>query len=67
MTKQEAIEAMERGEKVTHEQFNPEEWISIHDWKMDSDEGMIYELESFFENKRNHIWDGGWSIWEEKV
>ena len=67
MTKQEAIEAMERGEKVTHGQFNPEEWISIEGGEMTSDEGMVYKLESFFECRRSDIWDGGWSIWEETV
>lgn len=67
MTKQEAIEAMKRGEKVTHDQFNPEEWITIEDGEMTSDEGMLYKLDSFFEFRRSSIWDDGWSIWEDKT
>lgn len=67
MTKKEAIEAMERGEKVTHEQFNPEEWISMEEGRLVSDDGLHYDSHCFWYTRRGEDWDDGWSIWEDKT
>jgi len=62
MNKQEAIEAMKVGKKVTHEYFNSDEYIymigeSLYD---EGDSYLISDL--FWKDREGFHWDTGWSV-----
>lgn len=66
MTKQEALEAINNGNKITHNLFTPEEYIV----KSDDDEYYLDEdnyqllIEEFWDNRTCDYWNEGWSIKE---
>lgn len=60
MIKSEAIEAMERGEKVTHPRFNWDEYICMRDGAVYDE--CDYELPTFWEYRWQSSWEGNWSI-----
>ena len=41
MTKDEAIKAMQEGEKVAHNLFSPEEWMTIKDMQILFEDGCM--------------------------
>lgn len=67
MTKQQAINAMIDGHKVTHQYFGETEWVKS------SKNGLVYELEDGVKLYKNEFWkyrqgDGfevGWEIFKE--
>ena len=61
MTRTEALEAMENGEKITHEYFDKGEYICIEKGGMVTEEG--YDFEDEFDNRVGGIWDEDWSIY----
>jgi hypothetical protein len=64
MTKQEAITAMQRGEKVTHKYFSPDEWITINDYcQIEDESGYRHEQDSFWLD-RGEQFDVGWELFE---
>lgn len=59
MSRQEAIEAMKRGEKVTHRFFEPHEWITI--------EGHgIRFTQGFWPDRTGNEWETDWEIYKRK-
>lgn len=68
MTKYEALEAMERGEKITHRYFTPEEWMTIttiEDRKVYLfEDGTIANMGHFWIGK-GFEWENGYSIFKE--
>lgn len=61
MKKQEAIQAMKSGEKVTHERFSKSEFITLKNGKIHDEED--YNIDRvFWPSHSSMIWDYGWSI-----
>ena len=66
MTKLEAIDAMNRGHKVTHRFFTSNEWMSVTVMgNIQFEDGVICEPEEFWHN-RNKGWEQGYSIIQEQ-
>jgi len=64
MTKQEAIEAMKAGAKVTHRFFESKEWITMEgDLTIITEEGYAYSAVKFWAFKKSIHWETDWSIW----
>lgn len=62
MTKNEAIEALENGKKVTHYLFDPEEWMEMVHGLIVFEDGVHCTLEQFFKIRHSNQWDDGYSI-----
>jgi hypothetical protein len=48
MSKEEAIQAMKEGKKVTHRFFSSDEWMTIENGFLLLEEGVRISLEDFF-------------------
>lgn len=64
LTKDQAIEAMKKGEKCTHTSFAPGEFRSIVGDKVVIQDGTEIDLEEYFSVQRNVSWESGWSIFQ---
>jgi hypothetical protein len=65
MTKAEAIEAMEAGKRVTHTYFTPEEWISMEDGKIVTEDGYKFDPDEFWMHRFDPIFNENWIIFKE--
>ncbi|MDO9187143.1 MAG: hypothetical protein Q7W13_14105 [Bacteroidia bacterium] len=67
MTKQEAIEAMKQGEKVTHRFFTPDEWIAISEniYCLTDESGCIINTREFWSYRTDESWNTDWSIYKK--
>ena len=63
MTKLEAIKAMEEGKKVTHMYFDKDEWISIQNGKILTEEGYLHDQNEFWGYRTNECFNNDWSIY----
>lgn len=63
MDKEQAIIAMHEGEKVTHEFFSAEEWMTIEDGKFKFEDGCICVYARFWECRTQIGWNVGWSLY----
>lgn len=64
MTKQEAIEAMKGGAKVTHRFFEPQEWITMKgNLRIITEEGYEFPTVEFWGFRKSVQWETDWSIW----
>ena len=63
MTKQEAIDAMLNGSKVTHPYFQEDEYIFMESGKVFYENGA--EAHSFWEIRDHHGWMINWTIYQE--
>lgn len=73
MTKQEAIQAMREGKKVTHRFFQPDEWVT---WVISglgecddmyiTEDGCRLSSEDFWTLRTDPAWETGWEIYFEK-
>ncbi len=64
MTKEEAIEAMHRGEKVTHHYFCRGEWMTISDFMIEFEDGVCCSPSEFWRDRTDAGWEYGYSIWQ---
>jgi hypothetical protein len=65
VTKDEAVSAMVRGEKVTHVNFSPEEYVSItHDHMYLFEDGVRCTPLEFWTHRMEESWSNGWSIYK---
>ena len=62
MTKQEAIQSMREGNKLTHYYFSPEEWVTIENGKMLFEDGVRCDISEFWKYRTVSGWNTGWSI-----
>lgn len=60
MTKQEAIWAMEEGKRVRHRYFSLDEWISLVDRRIISEDGVRHD--SFWELHADAAYETDWEI-----
>ena len=66
MTKDEAIQQMLKGEKVTHTSFTEEEWITMTSPREVLTEDRYTSSTTLFWQHRDHpTFSSGWSIWKE--
>lgn len=66
MTKQEAITAMMRGKKVTHHYFSPNEWMTIEDHHIITEDGCRHLPPFFWQLRTSKHWEDGYELFEEK-
>ncbi len=65
MTQDEALTAIQHGEKVTHKYFTPNEYIT-----KGTQGGIMFEdgiqttWFEFFRLRKEDYWKDGWSIWQ---
>jgi|GEM_PF-2661448 len=64
LTKQQAYEAMENGNKVAHEYFGINEYICIRNGKMYAEDG--YRFEKGWDMRIEDYWKTGWNIYNAK-
>lgn len=67
MTKEEALQAMQNGEKVTHGYFASNEHICMQDGMIITIEGYEVSPEIFWRYRSSPIWNSGWSIVNAKT
>jgi len=69
MTKEEAKAAIERGDKVTHEYFSDNEWVTVsefHPAYYKFEDGIQQRSGDFWEMRNfSSDWNDGWSIYNE--
>lgn len=61
MTKQEAIEAMKAGKKVTHVYFTDEEWITMEGNVIIDENGYHFDPDLFWFDRKSEAFNTGWS------
>ena len=70
MTKEEAIQAMLDGKKVTHRYFEKGEYMFLSDKKTNTyqfEDGCEIDAVDFWRSHRNdECWEEDWEIFEEK-
>lgn len=64
MNKQEAIQKMSEGHKVTHKWFGDDEWMTIENGKLLLEDGVICSMSEFWLWRRDDSWDDGYSLFE---
>jgi hypothetical protein len=62
MTKEEAIEKMKCGIKMTHRFFDPKEWITMQDNFIVTEEGSRFPAVRFWKYRTEEAWDNDWQI-----
>lgn len=65
MNKQEAIEAMNRGEKVTHTYFCRGEWMTIRGGMIEFEDGVSCSPGCFWHDRTGEGWEQGYSLFQE--
>ena len=63
MTKDEAIQAMDRGETVTHNTFTPDEWMRKRHMVYEFEDGVTCPAEDFWMFRKEEWWNTGWKIY----
>jgi hypothetical protein len=62
MNKVQAIAALSEGKKLTHDYFQPNEFIYMADGKIFSEDGVMHP--KFWELRDTEVWDKYWSVVE---
>lgn len=62
MNKQEAIEALNNGEQLTHTIFTKEEWIIKIGENIVDEGGYLCHSDLFWADREEEYWNEGWSI-----
>jgi hypothetical protein len=65
-TKEEALELMEKGIKITHESFTSDEWMTIEKGKILLEDGVRCSRQEFWHWRREKYWNTGYYIFKEK-
>lgn len=67
-SKEEAIEALVQGKKLTHTLFSENEWIRQPDPsvnKYECEDGVVCMASMFWHFREQPYWLKGWSVWSE--
>ena len=62
MTRQEAIQAMRGGLKVTHRLFSEDEWITMQDGKIVDEKGYRFPPHEFWRYRTSNVFGQDWEI-----
>jgi len=66
MSKDEAIQAMRDGQKVTHRWFSPDEWVKRSDClRYEFEDGCLCTHSEFWQWRDGESWLDGWSIFND--
>ncbi|MBK7362689.1 MAG: hypothetical protein IPJ01_10375 [Micavibrio sp.] len=66
MNKQQAIQAMLEGKKVTHLYFSNDEWVTMVNGQIVLEDGVKCSPLEFWRWRTDEMWETDWSIYEEK-
>ena len=64
MDKEEAIRAMQAGNKVTHTYFTPDEWITMEGNRIIFEDGYSCWAHEFWANRDGFGWNDGYSLFK---
>jgi len=64
MTKNEAIDAMKKGEKVTHRHFSDNEFITMKDGVIVDENGYRLNADEFWAYRTNNAFAEDWEIYK---
>lgn len=65
MSKEEAIQAMKEGKKVTHRFFASGEWMTIKNEVLLLEDGVLISLEDFFNIRNDSLWENGYELYND--
>ncbi len=66
MTKQQAIEAMKTGEKLTHRYFSEGEWVSMKgNFTMIFEDGCKIDSDTFWNDRKGEGFNNDWELFEQ--
>ena len=65
-SKEQAVEMMKAGKKMTHEGFTPDEWVTMENGKILLEDGVRCHPSEFWRWRTEDYWDKGWSVFIEK-
>nr|DAZ61948.1 MAG TPA: hypothetical protein [Caudoviricetes sp.] len=65
MNKEEAIQAMQAGLKVTHRHFTPDEWMTMRMGMMVLEDGVVCTPQEFWQWRTDSVWDNGYKLFGE--
>jgi hypothetical protein len=66
MTKEEAIEEMKGGVKITHRHFTPDEWMTMQGNRILLEDGCSCWEHEFWSDRKGFGWNDGYSIFSKK-
>jgi len=64
MTKQNAIDSMCEGVKVTHHSFTDKEYITMKDGKVEDEDGYRLDWNEFWRFRVSKSFNEGWSVFD---
>lgn len=64
MTKEEAIQAMQEGKKVTHQYFSDNEWMTMEGNRIVLEDGVSCWSHEFWADRNGLGWSDGYSLFE---
>jgi hypothetical protein len=67
VNKEEAIEALENGETLTHKYFTPEEWMKMREGYILFEDGCQCTPIEFWQNRTEDFFQKDWKIYTEKA
>lgn len=62
MTKEEAIDKMKKGIKVTHRYFSKNEWMTMDNGKIVLEDGFRCSTHEFWRWRTDESWNDGYSL-----
>jgi len=65
MTKQEAIEEMKKGKKITHKHFSSSEWMTIKNGRYLFEDGVVCDHDEFWQWRQDFSWNDGFEFFKE--
>jgi hypothetical protein len=68
MSKEQAIEAMKEGKKLTHPYFTREEWVTMNPsgTQITMDDGVKILAYKFWQDRTVPGWNENWTIWQQE-
>lgn len=65
MSKEEAIQAMKAGKKVTHQYFTPDEWMTMREGFIAFEDGVVCTPQEFWQWRTDTGWDDGYKLFND--
>lgn len=63
MTKQEAIAAMQKGNRVKHSLFSSNEWMKMNEaGEYEFEDGYTMDVDTFWSIRDQEYWENNWKI-----
>jgi len=64
LTKEEAMNAMSEGKKVTHRFFSNDEWMTVQGGKVLLEDGVTCDAFDFWRDRQGDAWADGYSLFK---